>query len=51
VAQRRLTTARAFASAQSWDAHLAHGHTLSLRRRLFAPHGFARGLPAPALLG
>jgi retron-type reverse transcriptase len=50
VAQRRLSTARAFASAQSWDAHLAHGHTLALRRRLFAPHGFACGLPAPALL-
>jgi RNA-directed DNA polymerase len=51
VAQRRLSTARAFASAQSWDAHLAHGHTLALRRRLFPPHGFACGLPAPALLG
>ena len=50
VAQRRISTERAFVSAQSWDAHLAHGHTLALRRRLFAPHAFARGLPAPALL-
>jgi retron-type reverse transcriptase len=50
VAQRRISTERAFVSAQSWDAHLAHGHTLALRRRLFAPHAFARGLPAQALL-
>jgi len=46
VAQRRISAERAFAAAQSWDAHLAHGHTLALRRRLFAPYGFAQGLPS-----
>jgi hypothetical protein len=30
----------------SWDAHMAHGHTLQLRRQLFAPHSFSAGLPA-----
>jgi len=50
VAIRRISNERAFASAQSWDSHLAHGHTWSLRRRLFAPHAFASGLPpAPPL--
>ena len=28
-------------SLQSWNAHLAHGHTLRLRRRLFAGLAFA----------
>jgi RNA-directed DNA polymerase len=50
VAQGRISYARAFASAQSWDAHLARGHALALRRRLFAPYGFASGLPAPSPL-
>lgn len=32
-------------SLQSWNAHLAHGHTLRLRRRLFAGLAFAPQLP------
>jgi retron-type reverse transcriptase len=44
--QGRISTARARASALSWDAHMAHGHTLQLRRQLFAPHSFSAGLPA-----
>jgi hypothetical protein len=32
-------------SLQSWNAHLAHGHTLRLRRRLFAGLTFAPQLP------
>jgi RNA-directed DNA polymerase len=48
--QRRITVAQAQASAQSWNAHLAHGHTLHLRRRLFSPHRFCDGLlPSPDL--
>ena len=43
--QGRISAARARASALSWDAHLAHGHTLLLRRQLFAPYPFAAGLP------
>ena len=43
---RRISLDQAQASARSWDAHLAHGHTVQLRRRLFAPHSFATGLPA-----
>jgi RNA-directed DNA polymerase len=41
LAHHRVTTQRAFASAQSRDAHLAHGHTHELRRRLFAAHAFS----------
>ena len=33
------------ASLQSWNAHLAHGHTWRLRRRLFTAVPFAEGLP------
>ena len=41
---------RARASALSWNAHLAHGHTLQLRRQLFAPYPFCAGLlPSGAL--
>ena len=48
--QRRITVAQAQASAQSWNAHLAHGHTLQLRHRLFSPHRFCDGLlPSPEL--
>jgi hypothetical protein len=32
-------------SLLSWNAHLAHGHTLRLRRRLFAGLPFAADLP------
>lgn len=32
-------------SLQSWNAHLAHGHTLRLRRRLFVGLAFAPKLP------
>jgi hypothetical protein len=31
-------------SLLSWNAHLAHGHTMRLRRRLFAGVPFAEGL-------
>ena len=48
--QGRISAARARASALSWDAHLAHGHTLMLRRQLFAPYPFAAGLPIVAAL-
>ena len=41
-----LTRAAARASLQSWDAHLAHGHTWRLRRRLFRDLPQAEGLPA-----
>ena len=33
------------ASLLSWNAHLAHGHTWLLRRRLFAPLPYAADLP------
>jgi hypothetical protein len=46
LAKGGLSEAGARASALSWNAHLAHGHTIQLRRRLFAPHGFAAGLPS-----
>ena len=32
-------------SLQSWNAHLAHGHTWRLRRRLYADLAFAADLP------
>ena len=44
----RLRPARVRASALSWNAHLVQGHTVRLRRRLFAPYSFCAGLvPAP----
>jgi RNA-directed DNA polymerase len=47
---RRLLIDGARASATSWNAHLAHGHTLQLRRRLFSPYPFCDGLhPSPDL--
>jgi len=41
-----LSHAAARASLQSWNAHLAHGHTWRLRRRLFRDLPHAEGLPA-----
>jgi len=32
-------------SLLSWNAHLAHGHTIRLRRRLYAGVDFAADLP------
>lgn len=46
LARRRISQDQAWAACQSWDAHLAHGHTMGLRHRLFAPYSFACGLPA-----
>lgn len=47
---RRLRFDGARASATSWNAHLAHDHTLQLRRRLFSPYPFCDGLlPSPVL--
>ena len=44
----RLRPARVRASALSWNAHLAQGHTVRLRRRLFASYSFCAGLvPVP----
>jgi RNA-directed DNA polymerase len=40
-----LSPEAARASLLSWNAHLAHGHTWRLRRRLFAPLAYAKGLP------
>ncbi|MFN7678842.1 MAG: reverse transcriptase domain-containing protein [Cyanobacteriota bacterium] len=40
-----LTAARE--SLLSWNAHLAHGHTWRLRRRLFRDLPWAEGLPDP----
>jgi retron-type reverse transcriptase len=45
VASGAIPEAAARASLQSWNAHLAHGHTWRLRRRLFAGLPFAAGLP------
>lgn len=45
VAAGWITAERARTSALSWNAHLAHGHTWRLRRRLFADLPFAAGLP------
>ena len=39
-----LPAATARARLQSWNAHLRHGHTWRLRRRLFAGLAFADGL-------
>jgi hypothetical protein len=45
VISGRLSPQVARASLQSWNAHLAHGHTLRLRRRLFRDLPYADGLP------
>jgi retron-type reverse transcriptase len=45
VATGRCSPEAARQSLQSWNAHLAHGHTLRLRRRLFAGLSFAPQLP------
>jgi retron-type reverse transcriptase len=44
ILQRRCSVARARSSALSWNAHLAHGHTLRLRQRLFRSHRFCADL-------
>jgi hypothetical protein len=41
VTAGRFTVEQARASLQSWNAHLAHGHTHRLRRRLFKGLSFA----------
>jgi hypothetical protein len=46
VAVGVLSPAAARASLQSWNAHLAHGQTWRLRRRLFRDLPHAEGLPA-----
>ena len=45
VASGLLPVEAARASLLSWNAHLAHGHTWRLRRRLFAPLPYAADLP------
>jgi retron-type reverse transcriptase len=45
VASGVIALAAARDSLRSWNAHLAHGHTWRLRRRLFAGVAFAVGLP------
>ncbi len=45
VATGAVAPPAARASLQSWNAHLAHGHTWRLRRRLFDGVPFAEGLP------
>ncbi|MFN4865687.1 MAG: hypothetical protein ACK5GZ_05125 [Cyanobium sp.] len=40
-----LPAAAARISLLSWNAHLAHGHTWRLRRRLFAGLPYAAHLP------
>ncbi len=40
-----LPAAAARTSLLSWNAHLAHGHTWRLRRRLFAGLAYAADLP------
>jgi hypothetical protein len=40
-----LAPAAARSSLVSWNAHLAHGHTWRLRRRLFAGLPYAADLP------
>lgn len=44
VAAGHLQEEEARASLRSWNAHLAHGHTRNLRRRLFQGLSFAAGL-------
>jgi retron-type reverse transcriptase len=45
VTTGRLPVAAARASLLSWNAHLAHGHTWRLRRRLFAGLVYGSDLP------
>jgi hypothetical protein len=45
VAAGVLAPAAARSSLVSWNAHLAHGHTWRLRRRLFAGLPYAADLP------
>jgi len=45
VAAGRISPESARTSTLSWNAHLAHGHTWRLRRRLFADLPFTAGLP------
>lgn len=45
VAAGQITAERARTSTLSWNAHLAHGHTWRLSRRLFAALPFSAGLP------
>ncbi len=45
VISGRLSPQAARTSLQSWNAHLAHGHTWRLRRRLFRDLPYAEGLP------
>jgi hypothetical protein len=45
VRRGRLSPEVALQSVLSWNAHLAHGHTIRLRRRLFAGVAFAADLP------
>ena len=40
-----ISATAARTSLQSWNAHLAHGHTWRLRRRLYAGLAFAADLP------
>jgi retron-type reverse transcriptase len=40
-----ISATAARTSLQSWNAHLAHGHTWRLRRRLYAGLSFATDLP------
>jgi hypothetical protein len=44
VASGTVTAPAARLRLQSWNAHLAHGHTWRLRRRLFTGVTFAEGL-------
>jgi hypothetical protein len=44
IASGSIVEPAARSSLQSWNAHLAHGHTWRLRRRLFAGLPFADGL-------
>ncbi|MEB3317830.1 MAG: reverse transcriptase/maturase family protein [Cyanobacteriota bacterium] len=45
VRRGRLSAHAARQSVLSWNAHLAHGNTIRLRRHLFAGVAFAAGLP------
>jgi retron-type reverse transcriptase len=45
VVERSCSPLAARQSLLSWNAHLSHGHTVQLRRRLFAGVTFAHGLP------
>ena len=45
VARGTRTVEEARASLLSWNAHLAHGHTIRLRRKLYSGVPFAADLP------